>query len=149
MNDFFLKLIFTWLCTVSVCQQTSSLGLCATNIIIRSVCYCGMKGIDELAKKRNVETLYLHVDVQNKVACHVHQRAGYIIIGKHNEQPNRKGSGDRMCDQFTTSLNLHDGATKGRKHYLMYKHLVPNPTWIYSSTHTHTMTDNTPSPISD
>merc|ERR1712038_1132494 len=30
-----------------------------------------LQGIDELAKKRNVETLYLHVDVTNDIACHL------------------------------------------------------------------------------
>ena len=33
-------------------------------------------------------------------------------------------------EEFTRSLNLHPGATKGRRHYLLYKDLVENPTWL-------------------
>lgn len=84
-----------------------------------------LQGIDELAKERNVETLYLHVDVTNEIACHMYQKAGYIIAGKNK-------ANNRMYQEFTTSLNLQDGATKGRKHYLMYKHIVNHPTWLHS-----------------
>ena len=34
-----------------------------------------------------------------------------------------------MYSQFTTKLNLHDGATKGRSHYLMQKKLTKDQTW--------------------
>ena len=76
-----------------------------------------------MARKRNVETLYLHVDVTNDIACHLYKKAGYKIIQKPC---------DPIYHEFTTSLNLHDGATKGRNHFLMYKHLVTNPTWLES-----------------
>ena len=34
------------------------------------------------------------------------------------------------CEQFTASLNLHDGALHGRKHYLMCKNRTGRTTWI-------------------
>ena len=34
------------------------------------------------------------------------------------------------CEQFTASLNLHDGALHGRKHYLMCKNWTGKTTWI-------------------
>eukprot|EP00984_Skeletonema_dohrnii_P038121 scaffold40993_cov161-Skeletonema_dohrnii-CCMP3373.AAC.1 len=36
-----------------------------------------MKGVDEVAALRNVETIYLHVDVRNKAACAMYERMGY------------------------------------------------------------------------
>lgn len=78
-----------------------------------------LKGIDELARKRNVETLYLHVDVENIAACSLYKQAGYEILDSKN----------KMYAQFTTKLNLHDGATKGRRHHLMHKKLTENQTW--------------------
>jgi len=69
---------------------------------------------------RNVESLYLHVDVLNFGALELYRKAGYRKV--HHADP--------MYAEFTTSLNLHDGATKGRRHYLLYKNLVQNPTWL-------------------
>ena len=41
-----------------------------------------MKGVDEVAALRNVETIYLHVDVRNKAACAMYERMGYHHLGK-------------------------------------------------------------------
>jgi ribosomal protein S18 acetylase RimI-like enzyme len=79
-----------------------------------------LEGIDELAALRNVESLYLHVDVLNFGALELYRKAGYRKV--HHADP--------TYDEFTTSLNLHDGATKGRRHYLLYKNLTRNPTWL-------------------
>lgn len=79
-----------------------------------------VQGIDELAMLRNVESIYLHVDVLNFGALELYRKAGYKKV-LHN---------DPMYAEFTTSLNLHDGATKGRRHYLLYKNLIRNPTWL-------------------
>lgn len=80
-----------------------------------------MEGVAELAAIRQVETIYLHVDVTNDVACALYERAGYEYASKS----------DPLYHQFTESLNLHDGATKGRNHHLLYKHLTPEgPTWL-------------------
>lgn len=67
-----------------------------------------------------MESLYLHVDVLNFGALELYRKAGYREV--HH--------GDPMYAEFTTSLNLHDGATKGRRHYLLYKNLIRNPTWL-------------------
>ena len=69
---------------------------------------------------RKVETLYLHVDVENKGAISLYEKAGYQVVD--NSEP--------MFLEFTTKLNLHDGATKGRNHLLLYKDLVKRPTWL-------------------
>jgi len=79
-----------------------------------------LEGVDELASIRGVETLYLHVDVTNFAALRLYERAGYQQVD----------SQDPIFGEFTTKLNLHDGATKGRNHYLLYKDLTPYPTWI-------------------
>lgn len=81
---------------------------------------CLNKAVDELANLRQVESLYLHVDVTNHAALALYNRAGF----------KRVTSKDIMFDEFTTSLNLHDGATKGRKHFLLCKHLCEKPTWL-------------------
>lgn len=41
-----------------------------------------MKGVDEVAALRNVETIYLHVDIRNKAACAMYERMGYHHLGK-------------------------------------------------------------------
>lgn len=68
---------------------------------------------------RGVETLFLHVDVNNYGALSLYSRSGYTQVPVN----------DPIYEEFTRSLNLHDGATKGRNHYLLQKHLLP-PTWI-------------------
>ena len=73
-----------------------------------------------LANMRGVETLYLHVDVDNKGALSLYEKAGYQMVD----------SSEPMFLEFTTKLNLHDGATKGRNHFLLYKDLVKRPTWL-------------------
>ncbi|GFH46461.1 hypothetical protein CTEN210_02935 [Chaetoceros tenuissimus] len=79
-----------------------------------------LQGIDELAKIRNVETIYLHVDVTNEAACELYQKSGYEILD----------STDPVYNDFTTKLNLHDGATKGRNHHLLHKKIQEQQTWI-------------------
>ena len=78
-----------------------------------------MESIDALAKIREVETIYLHVDVTNSGAVRLYENAGYRKLNSTNP----------MYLEFTTKLNLHDGATKGRCHYLMAKN-VRTPTWL-------------------
>mmetsp|Transcript_28997 Transcript_28997/g.49406 ORF Transcript_28997/g.49406 Transcript_28997/m.49406 type:complete len:610 (-) Transcript_28997:143-1972(-) len=79
-----------------------------------------MKGVDEVAALRNVETIYLHVDVRNKAACAMYERIGYHHLDKR----------EPLYAQFTASLNLHDGAMHGRKHHLMCKHVNDKTTWL-------------------
>jgi len=79
-----------------------------------------MKGVDEVAALRNVETIYLHVDVRNKAACAMYERMGYHHLDKR----------EPLYAQFTASLNLHDGAMHGRKHHLMCKHVDEKTTWL-------------------
>jgi len=79
-----------------------------------------MKGVDEVAALRNVETIYLHVDVRNKAACAMYERMGYHHLDKR----------EPLYAQFTASLNLHDGAMHGRKHRLMCKHVNDKTTWL-------------------
>lgn len=69
---------------------------------------------------RGIETLYLHVDVENESAISLYERAGYRMVD----------TSAPMFLEFTTKLNLHDGATKGRNHFLLYKDLVKCPTWL-------------------
>lgn len=78
-----------------------------------------MQSIDELARIRNVETLYLHVEVTNDQALNLYENAGFERLS-YDEQ---------MYYEFTRSLGLHDGALKGRKHYLMCKN-IQDSTWV-------------------
>lgn len=71
---------------------------------------------------RGIETLYLHVDVENTAAADMYEKKGYQKVDNW----------DPMYMEFTTKLNLHDGATKGRRHFLMYKNLVTCPVWLPS-----------------
>lgn len=79
-----------------------------------------MRGVDEVAALRNVETIYLHVDIANKAACALYERMGYHYLDKS----------EPVYAQFTASLNLHDGAMHGRKHHLMCKHVTEQTTWL-------------------
>lgn len=79
-----------------------------------------LQAIDVLAKTRGIESLYLHVDVENESAIALYENAGYRKVD---------ASSDPMFLEFTTKLNLHDGATKGRNHYLLCKDMK-NPTWL-------------------
>jgi hypothetical protein len=88
-----------------------------------SILSFGFQSIDVLANMRGVETLYLHVDVTNEGALSLYERAGY-----------KRANGSEMFLEFTCKLNLHDGATKGRNHFLLYKDLVARPTWLPIST---------------
>ena len=101
-----------------------------------------LKGVDEVAVLRNVETIYLHVDVENKAAVAMYEQMGYGHVGKSNiivisccirrqevlifslnSVINTIDKSEPVYAQFTESLNLHDGAMNGRKHYLMCKQL--------------------------
>ena len=93
------------------------------------------QAIDVLANMRGIETLYLHVDVENEGALALYEKAVYRKVD--NNEP--------MFLEFTTKLNLHDGATKGRNHFLLYKDLVPCPTWLPLPATTST---STPEPSS-
>lgn len=73
-----------------------------------------------LAQNRCVETLYLHCDVENRGALRLYEKAGYSKIL----------SDDPMYTEFTKSLNLHPGATKGREHFLMCKNVFSDPIWL-------------------
>jgi ribosomal protein S18 acetylase RimI-like enzyme len=76
--------------------------------------------IDEIGKARGAESLYLHVDVTNTAAISLYNKAGYEIM---NDEP--------IYLEFTASLNLHPGATKGRVHHLLCKHMPGTvPTWL-------------------
>eukprot|EP00555_Chaetoceros_dichaeta_P009436 CAMPEP_0198266960 /NCGR_PEP_ID=MMETSP1447-20131203/30898_1 /TAXON_ID=420782 /ORGANISM="Chaetoceros dichaeta, Strain CCMP1751" /LENGTH=547 /DNA_ID=CAMNT_0043957295 /DNA_START=109 /DNA_END=1748 /DNA_ORIENTATION=- len=79
-----------------------------------------LKAVDQLAKLKEMETIYLHVDVENAAACELYKKAGYKILDSTNH----------IYAEFTTVLNLHDGATKGRKHYLLHKIMTENQTWL-------------------
>mmetsp|Transcript_4214 Transcript_4214/g.12103 ORF Transcript_4214/g.12103 Transcript_4214/m.12103 type:complete len:504 (-) Transcript_4214:65-1576(-) len=78
-----------------------------------------MQSIDQLANIRRIETIYLHVDTTNYGAMNLYKQAGYDLVPAN----------EPMFDEFTRSLNLHDGATKGRNHYLLKKDLQ-QPTWL-------------------
>ena len=78
-----------------------------------------MEAIDIFANTLEVETIYLHVDVTNLGAVNLYKRAGFRQLEPDNP----------IFLEFTTKLNLHDGATKGRNHYLMARDLRP-PTWF-------------------
>jgi hypothetical protein len=67
-----------------------------------------------------VETVYLHVDVTNTAACSLYEKGGYEILD----------SKDPVYSEFTTRLNLHDGATKGRNHYFLHKKITGQETWL-------------------
>lgn len=79
-----------------------------------------VQGIERLARLRDMETIYLHVDVNNHVACDMYRKAGFEITDKH----------DPIFREFTVSLNLQDGVTNGRSHHLLYKNLSTTQTWI-------------------
>lgn len=79
-----------------------------------------MRGVDEVAALRNIESVYLHVDVTNHAACAMYEKCGYHYLDMR----------EPIYAQFTASLNLHDGATQGRKHHLMIKNFVERLTWL-------------------
>jgi GNAT superfamily N-acetyltransferase len=80
-----------------------------------------LQAVDILAKKRSIETLYLHVDVANEGAIQLYKTAGYSRVANA-----------AMFQEFTRSLNLHPGAIKGRDHFLYFKNLTPCPVWLDS-----------------
>ena len=78
-----------------------------------------MTAIDKIASIRKIETIYLHVDVDNKAALRLYEKSGFKKLPSNNA----------VFHEFTRKLNLHDGATKGRCHFLMYKDFK-EPTWL-------------------
>jgi hypothetical protein len=62
------------------------------------------------------------VDIKNSGAIGLYEKAGYICVDQSNP----------IFQNFTMSLNLHDGATKGRKHFLLCKHFK-TPTWTLAA----------------
>jgi ribosomal protein S18 acetylase RimI-like enzyme len=82
-----------------------------------------MRGVDEVAALRNIESVYLHVDVTNHAACAMYEKCGYHYLDMR----------EPIYAQFTASLNLHDGATQGRKHHLMSRNFVESLTWLHDN----------------
>lgn len=78
-----------------------------------------LSAIEDLAEQRKAETLYLHVDVTNQGAISLYKKEGYQQVG----------TDDPMFVEFTTTLNLHPGATRNRDHHLFAKDLK-EPTWL-------------------
>ena len=81
-----------------------------------------------------IESLYLHVDVSNYGAIRMYEQCGYYKVW----------SNDPIYTEFTTGLNLQPGATRGREHYLLCKHLVPHPIWLsnHYDNHYNTISEN-------
>lgn len=73
-----------------------------------------LQGIDVYASSLNFSEIYLHVDVTNDAALKLYQNAGYQILNKF----------DKTYMEFTKSLNLQDGKTNGRNHYLLKKKVL-------------------------
>lgn len=48
-----------------------------------------------------------------------------------------------MYNDFTTQLNLHDGATKGRNHYILHKKMTAKQTWFDFDSLTETKEEGT------
>jgi ribosomal protein S18 acetylase RimI-like enzyme len=83
--------------------------------------------VDRLANLRGAETLYLHVDTTNYAALRLYEKAGYRHVLGDRQNPEK----DSIFSEFTRSLNLHPGASEGRReHFLLCKDLVPKPTWL-------------------
>lgn len=83
-----------------------------------------LNAVDNLAERLDVETVYLHVDICNFSAISLYERCGY-----------RKVDGNEpVFEEFTKSLNLHDGATKGRSHHLLFKD-IKQATWLQQTIH--------------
>lgn len=80
--------------------------------------------MDTLASQKGIETLFLHVDVSNHVAMTLYEKCGYQLAD----------SQDPIYREFTTSLNLQPGATRGRTHHLLYKN-IRVPTWVEGQRH--------------
>eukprot|EP00977_Amphora_coffeiformis_P010831 scaffold2536_cov169-Amphora_coffeaeformis.AAC.24 len=83
-----------------------------------------LESMDVLAAQKGIETLFLHVDVSNHVALALYEKCGY----------QRTDEKDPIYREFTTSLNLHPGATRGRTHHLLYKN-IRVPTWVKEQVH--------------
>ena len=79
-----------------------------------------LSAIEMLSRDKGIESLYLHVDVTNDAALKLYRKAGYREVDSSNP----------MYLEFTTSLNLHPGATKGRNHVLLCTNLTSFPNWI-------------------
>jgi ribosomal protein S18 acetylase RimI-like enzyme len=71
-----------------------------------------IRKIHDIAEARSTESIFLHVDTENETVIRLYEKFGYEIQDK------------LIHSEFTTSLNLHDDAIPGRKHYLMCKQLV-------------------------
>jgi ribosomal protein S18 acetylase RimI-like enzyme len=78
-----------------------------------------LSAIDVYARKKGIESLYLHVDVKNNGALNMYHKAGYREVDSNHP----------MYYEFTKSLNLHPGATKGRDHVLLCSNLTSKVNW--------------------
>jgi len=90
-----------------------------------------LHAIENLAQESETETLYLHVDVSNRGAIALYEKAGYHRVDSDNP----------MFMEFTTSLNLHPGATRGRDHHLFAMDLQ-DPSWLPPGNYAHSSTVN-------
>ena len=82
-----------------------------------------LDAIDAVAHQKEIETLYLHVDVSNEAAIALYKKCGYRLTDPS----------EPIFQEFTKLLNLHPGGTRGRSHYLLYKNLRV-PTWVEEKT---------------
>ena len=81
-----------------------------------------LQSVERLATEQQIETIFLHVDVVNHGALALYKKCGYQLTN----------SDDPILQEFTQSLNLQPGATRGRTHHLLCKNLK-TPTWIQGS----------------
>lgn len=78
-----------------------------------------LDAVDCFADRRRIETVYLHVDVCNYGAISLYTKCGYQKVD----------ASEPIFQEFTKSLDLHPGATKGRSHYLLFKD-ISQATWL-------------------
>ncbi|KAL7566703.1 hypothetical protein ACA910_017761 [Epithemia clementina (nom. ined.)] len=78
-----------------------------------------LNAIDVYAVRQKIETIYLHVDVSNYGAIALYKKCGY----------QKTDESEPVFEEFTKSLNLQPGATKGRIHHLLFKD-VRMATWL-------------------
>ena len=84
-----------------------------------------LNAIHVYAVRQRIETIYLHVDVTNNGAISLYEKCGY----------RKTDASEPVFEEFTKSLNLQPGATKGRIHSLLFKD-VRLATWLPQETRT-------------
>lgn len=92
-----------------------------------------LQGMEELAKLKKIETLYLHVETNNIHALHMYSKFGFhIVLGPYEHTKYTNYPQDRaIYKEFSQRLNLyndkneHNDGVEGLKYYyLMKKDLV-------------------------